>query len=722
MADWRHALDEWFAPGRDLPALQEAVTEARANLGAPPTPRAVVLSLHYPSAEAHEFGDVDGDGRSEDLAVPGDRARAVAWHVDEAIRRFEAAAFPDLVLWGFYWMREDIDAEDEEAAREAAAIVHARGYRMLWIPYYRATGFERWRTLGFDAAILQPNYAFVGQHGGRIRNDRLLETAALARRYGMGFEMEAGSVVTEPRDREVYLDYLAYAADPLGRYRGAARAWYQGHDLLRGLAESPEPGARDAYDRTCELIGGHVPARPGEIASVVRSPSALSDGRFVSPLDPDAPSVSAGPEGLVVELTAPRRAEELEVSLVRAAMRRSGIVSVEVAAGDGAWTPAGWASVSIPPRDEGIALDCVAAVPVAQDAPAAFRIRTRFADGAPPPAVDEVSTVSFTPGRQCVQGRLAVGAPYTIEPDRPRAYPDAGGMLTDGVAAEVGWTDRRSVGWSGTGARVVLDLGADRIVDEVVVYCDGGGSAGVTFPPGVSLELFAGPVPPPLVAVGRGPSPPEPVAAVSADAGEVEVGHERSESDGRSTATGRLRLRPARGPATARWALLRFTQPHWLMLSEIEVWGDGANHARSASYRLSPRPSPREGSRYDDDGVLLTDGVVAASYGTGQVVGWRREAARVTVDLGGRAVVHEVRAHVLGGGEAGIVAPPEAEVLVSDDGGTWSSAGRATLVDPGGGGCTALTHLVAVGREARYVRLALAPSAGWTMLSEIEVR
>ena len=165
LGDWLHSLDTWFEAGRDLDALAEAVERAAAVLGPPPKPIQVMFSIHYPSAAQTDFGDPAGEGRNLDLSEPADRERLVSWYIDETTRRFRAANHADLELWGFYWMNEDVGPGDDVIVRAAADQLHDRGLRFLWIPYYRAPGYSRWRDLGFDVAILQPNYAFLEQHG-----------------------------------------------------------------------------------------------------------------------------------------------------------------------------------------------------------------------------------------------------------------------------------------------------------------------------------------------------------------------------------------------------------------------------------------------------------------------------------------------------------------------------------------------------------------------------
>ena len=102
-ADWQRHLDDWFSPGRDLSALDEAVERASAVLGKPPAPRTVMLSIPYPNPRVHGFRLPDGS--AVHLGTEEGLERAARWYVQEAARRFQRANYRHLRLWGFYWMR-----------------------------------------------------------------------------------------------------------------------------------------------------------------------------------------------------------------------------------------------------------------------------------------------------------------------------------------------------------------------------------------------------------------------------------------------------------------------------------------------------------------------------------------------------------------------------------------------------------------------------------------
>ena len=63
---------------------------------------------------------------------------------------------------------------------------------MHWIPWHRTPGCGKWRELGFDLAVMQPNFAFIQPTGGlKLPNDnRLTDNYNRSRAVGLGVEME----------------------------------------------------------------------------------------------------------------------------------------------------------------------------------------------------------------------------------------------------------------------------------------------------------------------------------------------------------------------------------------------------------------------------------------------------------------------------------------------------------------------------------------------------
>jgi hypothetical protein len=274
--DWTFFLDQLWAPGRNLDALDRVIAAAARELPPPTAPQPVVLMIPYPSTQQHAFAAGSGVGNAVDLAVAAHRQRAAEGFIDEAIRRWQATPRQHLRLWGFYWMNEGIGAADHEIVRQTCAYVHGKGLKMLWIPWFRAPGFEAWRELGFDLAIMQPNFAFQRANPGLALGDenQLSVNARLARVHGMGVEMELNErTLTSAASRWNLTAYLNHGTAELdGTMAGVPRAWYQATDFLRNLADSPRPECRQLYDDVYRFTKG----------SYQRRGTTLSEGRPVS--------------------------------------------------------------------------------------------------------------------------------------------------------------------------------------------------------------------------------------------------------------------------------------------------------------------------------------------------------------------------------------------------------------------------------------------------------
>jgi len=704
--DWQYHLDRWFAPGRDLAALDEALARAAATLGEPPAPRAVILSIPYPHPAVRDFGDVDGDGRTEDLSSAEGRATALHWYLTEARRRFGAAGYRRLRLWGFYWMREDVPATEEHLPQEAARLVREGGERFLWIPWFRAAGYDRWRELGFDAAILQPNYAFHSwHHQGSVRANRLALAAALARRHGMGIEIEAGSVDTSLPDRRAFLQYLSRGSRQALGYQQGASAHYLGVDTVERLARASDPALTSLYDRLCDYVAGQPVTDP----DVALNWRVLRRGRVTE-------AVASLP--IQRESSGPRAPALLDVFLDEPDLSRAwrGAVTVEVRPpGSTAWEPAGWALRGAP--DATAERWQVVTVPVGRGGEA-VRVRLADAPGSPPPTISSLSPDAWDlPGTLHHRAR---GRSYRWSLPAPAAYGDSGRELTDGSLAPGGFASGETVGWYGQPACVRFDLGRELEVERVEAFCSGGGAAAVNWPVS-AVATFSSREQPPVALSGRGALP---AGFAWCGGGERVVTLRRGPTD----LDGRIDFTPPQ-PVRARWVNLIFTPNAWLMLSEVRIMAGSGNVAPASAYTLSPSPTAPEtgAARYADDGRKLTDGVTAQSFEPQRLVGFADEPeATATLDLGALAPVREVRVHSLAGGLYGIRAPESVTVEVSRDGERWGkplTAERPAVredgdrVEP-----YMLTATLPPGERARYVRVRVRRAEGWAMLSEIEVR
>ncbi|MEN6302431.1 MAG: DUF4855 domain-containing protein [Armatimonadia bacterium] len=698
-ADWESELETWFEPGRDLHALDEALEQAKQKHGRAPR-RQVMLSIPYPNAKVKDFGDVDGDGIGENLATSEGRAKVAKWYMEAAAGRFAQAGFRNLEFWGLYWMNEGASDADIAVIRQFSDAVHTAGKRMLWIPWYLGPGWQRWRNMGVDVAIMQPNYAFLTIHRGSIQRNRLIANARFARQEGLGVEIEMPMGWRLPGGPLLFRHYLRDGAADREGYQQAATAYYLNSATVEELGASADPREQALYADLCAYVQNQTAAEPDvAVKWLVRGKAApwLGDHRQ-----------DEGHPVLETETTMPRRMYgTLEVMLYEPEEAWRGTVIVEGQSEAGApWQPAGWALRS--QRAERDGAWQALSVPIAG---IWERLRVRFSGVSEPPCVSEL-----TPQPPLFEGasHLAQEAPYTWSGPAQPLYGDSGGELTDGRIPETGFPSGETVGWTGPPVTISFDLQSPTELTHAEVHLQGGSYAAVNWPRSAVMMVSddeparrtAGPGAPPGNLTWLGPEP-------------VVIDRKRSETD----LDGHLTFRPSR-PVRGRYVSFIMEPIVHLMVSEIRLFSGGQNIAAGREYALQPLPSPKTlPETYPDDGRKLTDGQITA-FAPRAVVGWRDEVEHtVAVDLQSPCRVDQVLVWTMSGSRYGIVPLSSATVYLSADGQTWQEAGTAkpAVVPPTPStpcACTVDTKA----QMARYVRVVARRGEGWGMLSEIEVR
>lgn len=263
-AAWVHWLDDLFASGRQLHALDADVA---ATLEAA-HPTRVVLALPGTTASPRDFGQLNDaephlhfdPAASGQSAAAIDKRRALTWLVDSLVTRFAEQRFAHLELAGLYWQPESQnlkDPYDEWLIREVADAVHGHGLRFYWIPFYGAAGITHARALGFDAVMIQPGAAF---HWDIDAPSRLQASARQAQYYNMGMEIEMHWDIIHPSDAgrratalSLYKEYLSQASR-CGYDGTVCKAYYANAKTLLQSARSPEPALREAYDLTARFV------------------------------------------------------------------------------------------------------------------------------------------------------------------------------------------------------------------------------------------------------------------------------------------------------------------------------------------------------------------------------------------------------------------------------------------------------------------------------------
>ena len=263
LSDWEWYLDKTFGPEGELYQLNEAVGEAKAKLNDPNYKEKVVIMIPYPGNTLTDFGDVDGDGISENFnsSIIGEEAahqnklKAIYWWMDEVKNRWKEGNYQHLQLTGMYWLSEGVglsDSLEPQLIQKTSELVHRNYLKFFWIPYFQGNRNYDWKYLGFDAAVLQPNHFFSS-----INNEeRILDASMLAQKYHMGIEIEVDERMNrDPEKRERYIDYL-HGGVYYGYMKHAFKAYYQGNKSLLESALSDDPNVREHYDWMHQFVKG----------------------------------------------------------------------------------------------------------------------------------------------------------------------------------------------------------------------------------------------------------------------------------------------------------------------------------------------------------------------------------------------------------------------------------------------------------------------------------
>ena len=267
-SDWEWTLNDLFTEGEHIMALEEAAGQVKQALGlAEDFTYKVTMTIYYPSTDTPNFGDVDGDGVSENFANYADRIKAIKWYIDEVEKRFAEANFKNIELVGYYWYHEEIvmkDSGSNDMINDTADLVHATGRDFYWIPWYCAPGFNQWSEYGFDVAVMQPNYVFDEESP----YSKVVNCAKFTELYGMGIEME---ICTDAlRNKLFFKKYMQYLAGGIefGYMNDAVNMYYQSTFIYRDAAKSDNLMARTIYDTTYHYIKGDMQYSPDKLENL----------------------------------------------------------------------------------------------------------------------------------------------------------------------------------------------------------------------------------------------------------------------------------------------------------------------------------------------------------------------------------------------------------------------------------------------------------------------
>lgn len=262
LSDWEWANQQLFARDVHLDALNKTAEKVKSTLGLPVDYTfKVSLTLYNPVSSITDFGDVDGDGISENFSNYADKIKALKWFIDESERLFEEADFQHLELVSYYWFDEGIESSDADILKlhnEVSDYVHSLDRNFIWIPWFCAPGYHLWADHGFDVACMQPNYVFdIETDISNIEN-----CAILTDNFGMGFEIEICE--DSLRNEQFFAKYMAYLAGgaEYGYMEDTINMYYQNVTIYRDAAYSAELMPRTVYESTYHYIKGDLQYKP----------------------------------------------------------------------------------------------------------------------------------------------------------------------------------------------------------------------------------------------------------------------------------------------------------------------------------------------------------------------------------------------------------------------------------------------------------------------------
>lgn len=272
-SDWEWQLKAIFTEGKNAMALEAAAAKAKKALGLPDDYKyKYYLSIYYPRTTTTSFGDVDGDGKSENCSIFEDREKVIEWYLNLALEYDKNADFKNIELGGFYWFNESIDTTDDALRfhNMLADKVKAKGHDLFWIPYLGASGVGNWADYGFDTACLQPGYVFeLDSALSKIR-----EAARIVENNGMCIEMEITGAVLDQKIFNVrYLEYLK-GGIYYGYMKDCIHMYYQEMQVYYNACYSTNPMARSIYDYTYQFIKGTLTLNPERLDDITTEAKA----------------------------------------------------------------------------------------------------------------------------------------------------------------------------------------------------------------------------------------------------------------------------------------------------------------------------------------------------------------------------------------------------------------------------------------------------------------
>ncbi len=257
--DWEYVHDKDFNGEIGFDVLNEVVGQVKEALGLTDYKVQVYSTFLTLHDTVSDFGDVDGDGISEDATTIEGRAKIFDWYIKLTLDEFEKRNYQNIEFNGFYWLNEAVIWEDDDShvITECGERVHAAGSNFLWVPYYSANRFFTGYEMGFDMISMQPNVVF-STDAPLWRFDSTVEMTKVRK---MTVELEHSyQCLGDPSFARSYMLYLYHGAAT--GYMNGIHVYYDDVANFAIMGNSDDPLCRMQYDATYHFVKRDLDVTP----------------------------------------------------------------------------------------------------------------------------------------------------------------------------------------------------------------------------------------------------------------------------------------------------------------------------------------------------------------------------------------------------------------------------------------------------------------------------
>ena len=247
--DWDWLLDRNFEKDRAFSALNQCIGEQKKQLSKPTFKHKLIAGLPSPILDQKDWGELNG--KKLDFSTTEDRLEAAKWYIDNFLKRYKKAGYKNLELEGFYWVDEDMKG-CADILIPIGDYVRSKNLKFVWIPYWWAPGYDKWKEYKFDFAWIQPNHFFNQE----ISDDRIDQACAFARGKNMGVEMEFDSRALADNDNGFRRRLVSYidAFEENNVFTNSSIAYYEGGKGFYDFYHSTNPKDKELIDRLAKHI------------------------------------------------------------------------------------------------------------------------------------------------------------------------------------------------------------------------------------------------------------------------------------------------------------------------------------------------------------------------------------------------------------------------------------------------------------------------------------